>query len=117
MPVLIPACLFSIASGILYPALAIFLGKIFNAFSHFGAGELSAHELKSQVSIQAFAILGLAGANWLLKALFFTTWLMLGELQAKEVRDELFANLLQKDFEWYEVQPRGIGALLPRLQT
>lgn len=117
VPVLAPALFLSIACGILVPALAVFLGKIFDAFTDFGAGRLSGHELKSKVSSQAFAVLGLAGANWLLKGVFFTTWLMLGELQAKVVRDKLFSNLLQKDFEWFEVQASGIGALLPRLQT
>lgn len=117
VPVLAPALFLSVACGILVPALAIFLGKIFNSFTAFGAGKLSGHELKAKVSTQALGVLGLAGANWLLKGLFFTAWLMLGELQAKEVRDKIFANLLQKDFEWFEIQVSGIGALLPRLQT
>lgn len=44
-------------------------------------------------------------------------WMTFGALQAREVRDRLFQDLLDKEVEWYETHTSGIGALLPRLQT
>src|SRR5450755_10659 len=47
---LVLAILLSIVSGIVIPGLAYFLGKIFNAFTNFGAGELTEKELMRKVT-------------------------------------------------------------------
>jgi len=115
--VLVLALVLSIASGIVIPALAIFLGKIFNLFSHFGAGNLTGRDLVHKVTIDCFGLVGLGSASWILNGGYFMAWLVFGELQAKSVRDKLYANLLEKDLEWFEIRRDGVGALLPRLQT
>jgi ATP-binding cassette subfamily B (MDR/TAP) protein 1 len=114
--VLLPAIFLSALSGILLPALAIFFGKFFDAFSGFGAGTISDAEFTKKVLIDTYALIGLGGTTWLLKGGYFTIWLVFGELQAKSVRDALFQNLLERDLEWYESRTTGVGSLLSRLQ-
>ncbi len=111
------ALILSVASGIIIPALAIFLGGIFDSFTSFGAGTLSGSGLVKKVSIDGLALVGLGSASWLLNGGYFMLWLAFGELQAKSVRDKLFDGMLEKDMEWYDMRKNGIGALLPRFQT
>ena len=117
LPLLIVALFLSTAAGIAGPALAIFFGKIFDAFSAYGSGAADGHTLTHKVSTDAIALCVLGGTVWLVKGGYFALWMVFGELQAKTARDLLFQNLLEKDFAWYEMRTSGIGALLPRLQT
>ena len=116
LPLLI-AILLSISSGIVVPALAIFLGKLFNLFTEFGAGKISGSELVHRISTYDIYMLGLAGASMLLNAGYFGFWLYFGELQARNVRDRLFDGLLKKDMEWFDMRTAGVNTLLSRLQT
>ena len=116
----IPLCLgllLSVCSGIIIPALALLLGRIFDSFTDFGAGRLSGPGLISRVSQNATYLAALGSASWLLNGSYFMFWLVFGELQAKSVRDKLFNGMLQKDMEWYDLRKAGVGALIPRLQT
>lgn len=117
LPILIVALVLSTAAGITGPALAYFFGKIFDAFSAYGSGAADGDTLMHKVSRDAIALCVLGGTAWLVKGGYFALWMVFGELQAKNARDLLFQNLLEKDFEWYEMRTSGIGALLPRLQT
>ncbi|KAI9816023.1 MAG: hypothetical protein M1827_002015 [Pycnora praestabilis] len=111
------AIILSIASGIIVPALAIFLGKVFDSFTSYGGATLSGSGLVRKVSIDCLALVGLGSASWLLNGGYYMFWLVFGELQAKSVRDRLFDDLLEKDMEWYDMRKSGIGALIPRMQT
>lgn len=117
VPILILALLLSTAAGITGPALAVFFGKIFDAFAAYGSGAVEGDALMQKVSKDAIALCVLGCTIWLVKGGYFALWMVFGELQAKNARDSLFQNLLEKDFEWYEMRTSGIGALLPRLQT
>lgn len=114
---LLAALTLSVASGIIIPALALFLGKVFDSFTSFGAGAISGSSLIRKVSKNAVGLAGLGCASWLLNGCYFMAWLVFGELQAKSVRDRLFDGMLQKDMEWYDMRKAGVGALMPRLQT
>ncbi|MCJ1471901.1 hypothetical protein MMC13_000542 [Lambiella insularis] len=116
LPLTIAICL-SVASGIVIPALAIFLGKIFDKFAAYGAGTISGSDLTHQVSMNGLYLLGLGSASWLLNGSYFMFWLFFGELQAKSVREKLFGGMLQKDMEWYDMRKSGVNAMIPRLQT
>jgi ABC transporter transmembrane region len=116
-PILIVALILSTAAGITGPALAIFFGKIFDAFSAYGSGAADGQMLMHKVSADAVALCVLGSTVWLLKGGYFGLWMVFGELQAKNARDGLFQNLLEKDLEWYEMRTSGTAALLPRLQT
>ena len=114
---LLAALALSIATGIIVPALALFLGQVFDSFTAFGAGAISGSTLVRKVSKNAIALAGLGCASWLLNGCYFMAWLVFGELQAKSVRNKLFDGMLQKDMEWYDMRKAGVGALIPRLQT
>ena len=111
------ALLLSLASGIIIPALAVFLGKIFDYFTVFGAGKISGSNLISKVSVYGIALAGLGSASGLLNAGYFMFWLIFGELQAKSVRDKLFDGMLEKDMAWYDMRKDGIDTLMSRLQS
>jgi ATP-binding cassette, subfamily B (MDR/TAP), member 1 len=117
LPVLIVALVLSTGAGVSGPVLAYFFGKIFDSFSNYGSGAANGDTLMRKVSRDAIALSVLGGTIWLAKGGYFALWMVFGELQAKNARDLLFQNLLEKDFEWYEMRTSGIGALLPRLQT
>jgi hypothetical protein len=114
---LVPALILSAVSGILPAALAIFLGKYFDALANFGAGTINDRELAQRIQINTYGLIAIGGATWLMKGGFFTLWLIFGEMQAKSARDILFQCLLQKDLKWFEMRSTGIGSLLSRLQT
>lgn len=107
----------SIAAGIIAPALAIFLGKIFDLFTNFGAGEISGSDLVNKVSAYAIILVGLGTASGLLHAGYFMLWLVFGELQAKHVRERLFDGMLEKDMGWFDMRTEGIDTLVSRLQA
>jgi len=111
------ALLLSVASGIIIPALAIFLGKIFDSFTEFGAGSISGSDLVSRVSTYGIRLVGLGSASGVLNAGFFALWLFFGELQACSAREELFDSMLGKDMAWYDTRKSGIETLTSRLQT
>ena len=117
VPALIIGILHAVASGIVIPALAFFLGKIFDTFADYGAGTMSGPDLTKQVSLNGLELLGLGFASWLLNGGFFISWLSFGELQAKNVRNKLFDGMLQKEMEWYDMRKSGMNAMIPRLQT
>ena len=106
----------SILSGIVIPTLAIFLGKIFDIFTTFGAGAINRSELVIKVSKYALYLAGLGSASGLLNAMFFGLWLLFGELQAMSVRRELFNSMLARDLEWYDLREDDVETLISRQQ-
>ena len=117
VPTLIIGLLLAVVSGIVIPALAFFLGQIFDVFTDYGAGTISGPDLTKQVSLRGIELLGLGLASWLFNGGFFISWLSFGELQAKNVRNKLFDGMLQKEMEWYDMRKSGMNAMIPRLQT
>ena len=117
MFLLLSAVILSIAAGIVTPALAIFLGKIFDLFTNFGAGEISGSDLMNEVSTNTIVLAALGAASGLLHAGYFVLWLVFGELQAKNIRERLFHGMLEKDMSWYDMRTDGIETLVSRLQT
>ena len=113
---LLLALIFSTTAGILSPAVAIFLGNIFDLFTSFGAGDIGGNILLKKTSTYAIILAGLGAASGLLHASYFMFWLVFGELQAKHVRERLFDGLLEKDMGWYDMRTNCITTLVSRLQ-
>ncbi|KAL8824353.1 MAG: hypothetical protein Q9191_005111 [Dirinaria sp. TL-2023a] len=113
----IAAIALSVISGIVVPALAVFLGKLFDLFTKYGGGSISGHELVHKISRYGLYLVGLGVGVIVLNASYFGFWLLYGELQAKSVRDKLFDGLLEKDLEWFDMRKSGVNTLLSRLQT
>lgn len=114
---LILALIFSVASGIIIPALAIFLGYIFGLFTQYGAEQISGPDLVHHVARYGLYLVGLGCASGVLNAVYFMSWLVFGELQAKAVREKLFDGMLEKEMVWYDMRKAGIPTLISRLQT
>jgi ATP-binding cassette, subfamily B (MDR/TAP), member 1 len=114
---LVLGLLLSAAAGVIEPATAILLGRLFDSFSGFGAGTLTASDLTDNISMYAIYLLALGSASWLLQGGYFMFWLAFGELQAKSVRDRLFDGMLQKDMAWFDTQKGGFEGIFPRLQS
>ena len=116
-PTLSIALFLTLAAGAVTPAYALFLGKVFDAFTQFGAGSLTSSQLLGKISTACSGLIGLGLGSWLLHGTCFMAWVVFGELQARIVRERLFAELLKKELAWFDLREDGIGALLPRLQT
>jgi ATP-binding cassette subfamily B (MDR/TAP) protein 1 len=98
----------------IYP---IFLGKIFNIVSDFGAGRRSGSETLHEISHWSQILIGLAIVNCLSGSAFLALWVIFGELQAKSVRQDVFKSLLSKNMAWFDSLDQGISSLLVRIQT
>lgn len=117
---IVPLCLaliLSVASGAVAPVLSYLLGKVFGCFTNYGGGKYDGPELIRRVSKYAIGLTGLGAGSGLLHTGFFGFWLVFGELQAKSARNSLYAGMLEKDMEWYDMRKDGIDALIQRLQT
>jgi ABC-type multidrug transport system fused ATPase/permease subunit len=117
LTVLIPALLLTTIAGAIKPAIAIFLGLIFDELANFGSGSITGDELLKGVSTWCIALTGLGVATMLVNGGFFYLWLVFGEMQARSVRDKSFLSMMEKDMEWYDLRAEGIGSLLVRIQT
>ncbi|KAK5209706.1 ATP-dependent permease [Exophiala xenobiotica] len=117
LPVFIPGLLLSAAAGLLQPAMAIFFGKFFNAFSSYASGDIDESTFVDRTSGSIYALLGIGASTLLLKGGVFIFWLNFGELQAQCIRKVLFESLLSRDIEWFDAQTTGMAALLARMHT
>lgn len=117
LAVLIPAILLTILAGALKPAITILLGCVFDELSSFGAGNATGNKLQQNVSIWCIALTGLGVATMVVNGVFFSLWMVFGEMQARSVRDKAFVSMLEKEMEWYDLRAEGIGPLLVRIQT
>jgi len=117
LAVLIPALLLTTLAGTMKPAIAIFLGHIFDELASFGCGSTTGDELLKNVSIWCIALTGLGIATMIVNGGFFSLWLVFGEMQARSLRDKAFRSMLEKEMEWYDLRADGIGSLITRIQT
>jgi ATP-binding cassette subfamily B (MDR/TAP) protein 1 len=107
----------SFLTGVLKPTAAIFFGQIFSVLTEFGGGTLDAKDMLHGISIWCIALTALGISVWFTEGIFFSSWIIFGENQAKVVREKTFAALLDKEQEWYDLRDDGIGSLLIRIQT
>ena len=110
------AILLSVVSGAIIPTLAVLLGKLFDTFTAYGAKHTSGPDLLTQASELAVALIALGSASGILNGLYFTSWVIFGELQAKSASEELFDGMVDKDMAWYDTHTTGIETLISRLQ-
>jgi ATP-binding cassette subfamily B (MDR/TAP) protein 1 len=114
---IISALVLAALAGAIKPIVAIFLGKIFEDLTSYGAAQLSAPELISKVSTCCIALTALGLASWLINGTFFFAWIFIGERHAVNARKGLFISMLNKEMQWYDLRQDGIGSLLIRIQT
>ena len=117
LPTLVIGAVLALLAGCVTPVLAIFLGNVFDAFTSFGAGQIAIDGLRSQIVANCFGMLGLGSAGWFLNSAYFAVFVAFGELQASNIRSKVFAELIQRDVEWFEAQKEGSGAFLSGVQA
>lgn len=114
--VLISALASAAAAAATLPIFSIMYGRIFGAYSDYGAGKTDSDELLSEITRLCVIMTGIAAASWVLNSAFFFLFLLFGELQAKSARTRIFDVLIRKDITWYDMRESGIAAFLPTIQ-
>ncbi|KAL1634321.1 ATP-dependent permease [Neofusicoccum ribis] len=115
-PIFVLAFILSIVCGMAGPANAYILGKVFDQFSKHAAGSITGEKMKEEVSKYCIYLVGLAAGNCLLNSVYFATWILFGETQARSARERVFAALLRRNMTWYDQRKNGVAAMVPRLQ-
>lgn len=114
--VLIGALASAAAAAATLPIFSVMYGRIFGAYSDYGAGRSDGDELLSEITRLCVIMTGVAAASWVLNSIFFFFFLLFGELQAKSARTRIFNVLIRKDMAWYDLRESGIAAFLPAIQ-
>lgn len=117
LPTLILGSISALIASCVTPALAVFLGNVFDSFTSFGSGQINAGKLRSEIVANCFGMIGLGVAGWFLNGAYFASFVAFGELQASSVRSKVFVELLKRDVEWFEAQREGAGAFLSGIQA
>jgi ATP-binding cassette subfamily B (MDR/TAP) protein 1 len=117
LAVMIPAWISSMTAGVIKPSMAIFMGFIFDDIAKYVAGSANYSSMIKRISKWCIVLTGLGVGSCLANAGFFGLWLIFGESQAKQARQKLFAGLLRREMEWYDLRKDGISPVLIRIQT
>jgi hypothetical protein len=116
LPLLLGAIFCSVLVGIVTPAQAYLMGKVFSTFARFGAGQMSEHDFTHSLSLYCVYFVVLGAVCWVFTAGLFAGWVVFGELQARSARDRLFNALVDREMEWFDQRKDGVAALTTRLQ-
>lgn len=117
LPTLILGSILALIASCVTPALAVFLGNVFDSFTGFGAGLLNSQGLQRSITQSCFGMIGLGAAGWFLNGAYYAFFVAFGEMQASTIRSEVFVELLKRDVQWFEAQSEGSGAFLSRVQA
>lgn len=115
--ILIPGLSLTAVSGAAKPVSTIFLGRIFDELAAFGRVPNHEDDLLSNVSKWCLALTILGAGATVVNSCFFILWLRYGETQARCARQKLFAGMLAKEMEWYDMRSDGVSSLLVRIET
>ncbi|KAG5929771.1 hypothetical protein E4U42_004584 [Claviceps africana] len=97
--------------------LSVILGRIFDAVSQLADGTCSKESALAQVSRWCLVLVGLGLSNWMANTCFLSFWTIFGELQARQVRNEVTSGLLSRNVEWFGHLREGIQGLHIRVHT
>lgn len=95
---------------------AIFLGKVMDVVTPFGAGTISKDSAMAGVTFWCVVLTAVGAAAWAFNSTFMAAWVIFGELVAKNTRETLFDNLLYKDMAWFDGQEEGFSSVLSSMQ-
>jgi len=104
-------------SGLIKPTSAVIYGQLFDTMTDYGAGSVDTGEMVHRISKWCIGLTLLAVGTWIVEWVFLWCWIVFGELQAKSARHQIFASMLEKNIEWYDLGEDGIAALLSRIET
>lgn len=97
--------------------LPVILGQVFNVIGDYGMGTRNSSDTLASISKWSIVLITIGVGNWMANSAFLALWITFGELQANNVRHEIFQSLLSKDMAWFDSQLDGISSLLVRIQT
>lgn len=117
VPTLILGIFLTLAASLVPSVLAVLFGRIFNAYTDFGAGDISGQKLVENVTSGCVGLVSVGAASWVLNGAYFSLFVLFGELQTASARETLFGELLKRNLEWFEMQQDGTGAFLSSLQA
>ncbi|KAJ4418058.1 ATP-dependent permease [Gnomoniopsis sp. IMI 355080] len=95
---------------------AVFLGQFLDIDTSLGNGTMSPETASAKVAFVCIIFTALGAASWIFNWAFMTAWIIFGELNAKNVREKLFTNLLYKDMAWFDSQEKGVSSALSTIQ-
>lgn len=112
VPLLACSITIAIIAGFVFPALTIFLGRVFGAFTSFSAGLQSSSSFLSSISTSCIGLTVIGLLSFLLNGGALATWVLFGEKQAENARYMLFESLCQKGIPWYDAREEGMAAFM-----
>ncbi|KAI0390783.1 P-loop containing nucleoside triphosphate hydrolase protein [Xylariaceae sp. FL0594] len=107
----------AILSGALKTSMSILFGRIFAVIAQYGSGKLSGADALAEVSSWCVLLVVVGVSGWLVNFAFMFSWVTFSEVQARNIRCEIFQGLLDKDMSWFDGQEDGIASVLVRTQT
>ncbi|KAF4553095.1 ABC transporter-like protein 17 [Elsinoe fawcettii] len=107
----------AIIKGVAGPATALLTGKIFGALSGYRPDVGLDDGLVASVRQNVLHLLAVGGASLIIHFIFFTSWVIFGEQQAKEARSKLYTALLKQEMAWFDRRKEGPSAMIPRLNA
>ncbi|KAF2151943.1 hypothetical protein K461DRAFT_322075 [Myriangium duriaei CBS 260.36] len=107
----------AILRGLAAPAAALVTGRIFGFFTSYQNGDISGSDLTVSVSRWTLYLLAVGMGKFMLQSVFFASWDIFGETQARRARRQVFLALLEKDNLWFEGIEEGTAALIIRLNA
>jgi ATP-binding cassette, subfamily B (MDR/TAP), member 1 len=109
LPALLPAICCSFIAGATKPVMTIYIGKFFTAFGGYTAKQVSLDDFKDRTltSIYGFIVIGVA--TLAAKGGSTACWMIFGEMQARQIREQLFEGLLEKDLEWFDMREQVLA--------
>ncbi|KAG7120333.1 Mating factor M secretion protein mam1 like [Verticillium longisporum] len=114
---LVPAVVASCVVGAFKTSLAVTLGLFFQYTVDVADGSVGGPETIKRTAALSVILCGLGAGHWAANTVFFASWVLFGELQAKSIREQMFKSLLKKDMSWYDSQSEGVSSLLVRIES
>lgn len=108
---LAPALLFTVAGAIIPPALSILLGKVFDALSGFGTGQLTSDRFMEKVVSSVIGIVSLGIGSVAVGWMMVTLWCRFSDSQSQRAQRAIFSNFLSREMSWFDENSGVIGLL------
>lgn len=116
LPLLLAAFVLTIACSATKIVFAFYLGQLFQLFTQLGNGSIQGPQMLEKVRSNIFILLAIGGASWVLNSWFLFIWVTFAEFQVRRARQELFAELLDRDLSWFDMKEQGMGSFLSHSQ-
>jgi ATP-binding cassette subfamily B (MDR/TAP) protein 1 len=94
----------------------VLLGKIFDIATKYGSNLLGGQDTLAQISQWCGYLTVLGVAMWLLSSIDMALWITSGELRAVAAKNTLFATMIQKEMDWFDLRGDGMASMAIQTQ-